>query len=265
MRRFTLRHAHDMHGSGSIGRPKRIFWMLVIIMIALTLIPSISGFRSNSKHYVSYVADPMARMSAKKMQATAAENAVLGGIMAGRRAQPGVSATVDSGKEGEPGNGPEVIVRSPWEPGLKGPVIRITHIRGTTPQLTREAAMNDALKVGRELLEEKLHALDPPIDISLSLNEIRDRYLRTDTVNEVHPSEQDKKEMKSMKIEENRIWLEIELEVSADQLRVIRSEQRLLIGAQTGLLLFVGILIVHLGLRINRIVKQSVPAIEPAV
>ena len=56
--------------------------------------------------------------------------------------------------------------------------------------------------------------------------EIRDRYVRPDSIAEVHPTADIKTEWAAADLDPDRVWVELDVEVSPDQMRQLRADQR---------------------------------------
>ena len=105
--------------------------------------------------------------------------------------------------------------------------LSIENIRSSAPSPIRERALQDAIRVARDELAKELRAMDPPITHVPSTREIRARYLVLDSVTELQPSPEVRAAWDESGIEPNSVWVEINVELTHDDLRELRADSRL--------------------------------------
>jgi hypothetical protein len=99
---------------------------------------------------------------------------------------------------------------------------------------TEAEAEDDVLNAGAEVIHRKLGELDPPVSYLPSPNEVKNEFLRRDS-RAVRPLSQNERALlEGEKIDPNRVYVEYDVEVSADQIREMRTRERL--GEATRLL-----------------------------
>jgi hypothetical protein len=219
---------------------KRVFWILVVGLIVAAVISTSTGTNRRRSHSVSAPPAPtsMKGLSPRSLQSHAAENAILGGATAGQREYAAQrqaedvhpQATVPVNVVVEP-----AVAAVPATPEVSGkPKSAIKfRVRSEAPHASKEKALADALIVARLKLAEQLVAQDPPIRALPTVEQVKAEYIRPESVTEVQPKAEDKAEWKARGLEENRVWVDVDVEVSDDQVRQLRSVGRL---EKTGLL-----------------------------
>ena len=116
------------------------------------------------------------------------------------------------------------LTKSPIRPG--SPVIINIHVKSSIPYDTIGEAEDDALTKARDEIEHQLAALDPPVQYRPSLNEIRNEFARKDsrTIRTISPEE--RKIYKSSGENKEYYYAEYNVEVTADQIRDLRTRDR---------------------------------------
>lgn len=209
---------------------KRVFWILVVGLIAAAVISTSTGPRRKDRAITPAPAPAAMRsMSARTLQAYASDNAVLGGAAAGQREV----AALRQAEKAVPTVPVNVVVEpvapaapAAPAPGKPTPAIRF-RVRSEAPHASKEQALADALTVARLKLAEQLVTLDPPVRALPTVEQVRAEYIRPESVTVVQPKPEDRAEWKARGLEENRVWVDVDVEVADDQVRQLRSESRL--------------------------------------
>jgi hypothetical protein len=105
------------------------------------------------------------------------------------------------------------------------PAIRLAAIRSGKPHPTKEQALADALTVARIELMKHLELLDPPVQARPTMVTMRSSYLKGE-IREILPTDDEKKVIRSSGLNANVRWVEIDLELSEDQVQRLRSSER---------------------------------------
>lgn len=144
--------------------------------------------------------------------------------LAGQGAQP---ATAPARADAFPRPGPNYPVRE-W-------------VRNPLPAASEADAEEDVVRAAADTIARRLAELDPPVDYRPSEYEVRDRHLRktSRTVRALSPDE--RAELARHGIETDRIYVEYEVIVTADQVRELRMRSRVGV-AIVGCLLVAGVL-----------------------
>ena len=235
-------HHHHRHApKPSAGTGRRVALILVAGGITAGIVSLLSAPPRRS------IAPPpppqlMGKMSPTRLQDYAADNAVVQGALAGDRAivrvqlERGAEAAgeVPAGvRDVDPVGTRRVSVptgsRPPHErgPGRAEAAVRLTQVRSVSPHETRDRALADALAVARDRLLLEFREMDPPVRAIPTTDDIRANYLRPESVTEVHPSKEVQDAWRASNLDANRVWVEIDVEVTEDQLRELRSGYRL--------------------------------------
>jgi hypothetical protein len=132
--------------------------------------------------------------------------------------------------------GPRSTPRSGW-------VIR-EHVVCAVPSATEAEAEEDVVALARKVVVAKLAELDPPLNHTPSPGEVRTEFLRKDSRVVRHP---DAAEKEAMKLDgdlrtDNFVYVEYDVEVTADQVRELRAQERVSAGLRVvGLVLAVAL------------------------
>jgi hypothetical protein len=263
-------HPPSRHDRRSHGTGQRVLVVLVVGGITAAIVSLYS--REPARHIVPPpTPQAISRMHSTRLQDYAAANAIVHGAQAGDQAlaelhrEQGVAAArTQTISVQVPGNqsieNPRVRVMA-FEMGTSGnpealpsttpPAIQLRGLRSVDPHPSRERAMNDALLMARDRLALELRLLDPPIDEVPTLGQIRSQYVQRDSIVEIQPTTEQKAAWSAANLDPDRVWIELDVEVSEDQIRELRSENRF----NLGLWVFVGLLIavasLHSFLRID--------------
>jgi hypothetical protein len=170
-----------------------------------------------------------------------------GGLVTGGThpvALPGVPSPADT-KSPAPAP-PALVAKGP--PGPKstprsGWVIRERVVSPLSP--TEAEAEEEALALACEVVKQKLAALDPPVPHKPSLGEVKGEFLRKDSRVVRPPDAAEKERLKPYLSAEhlaNLVYVEYDVEVTAEQVRELRAQERVSIGLRVvGMLLAVAL------------------------
>lgn len=225
-------------------------WVLWIVVFG-----ALAAFASTAMRTTRHVSpppprDPMGRMSARSLHDHAALNGVVGGAASGQRALVEAHRPALGTVTFRPGGDPH-----PPLPGSPVPAVQVRGVRSEAPYASRERALNDALVEARRQLADRLAALDPPIVEVPSVEVVRRDYLRPESVTEVYPTQAIKDEWAAAKLDPNRVWVEIDVEVSDDQLRDLRAKERVVFAGWGLGVGFAGVLALYGFLRLDALTK----------
>jgi hypothetical protein len=128
---------------------------------------------------------------------------------------------------------PEVVKgaptpRTPPRPGP--PAIIRERIVSSMPYPTEAEAEDDALAQARDLVEQKLAALDPPVRYKPSLAEVKAEFLRPDSRTVRPPDAEEKETFARYGVTGNLVYVAYDVEVTADQIRELRAQERVSAG-----------------------------------
>ncbi len=115
--------------------------------------------------------------------------------------------------------------KSPPRPG--SPAIIRERVISSRPYQTEAEAEDDVLNVSQNTIEQRLAELDPPVKYRPSLNEIRSEFLRKDSRATTKPGQKEIEIYKSNDLPTNVSYVEYDVEVTADQIRELRTRDRI--------------------------------------
>ncbi len=198
---------------------RRAFWVVGVVgAIALVVSLTTTGPQRPP------APEQLGSLSAKRVTEHVSDNAVVGAALAAERA---VAA-----RDGRPATVPVStnvsVIPSRARPGQEGVTLRLAGVRSRDAHLTKDAATTDAIEQAREQIGKQLAALDPPITRRPSFDAVRDKFVFPTSVRTVQPDDGLKAEWVKAKIEPNRVWVELDVEVTAKQLQQLRGEERTL-------------------------------------
>ncbi|MBA4190853.1 MAG: hypothetical protein C0467_22935 [Planctomycetaceae bacterium] len=138
--------------------------------------------------------------------------------------------------------------RVPYRSGAV-PVVKL-HAVSSLPYPAESDADEDALTVAADAIQQKLAELDPPVAYRPTTTEVRNEFVRRDTRTVRPPDAGERAELEQYKIDPNRLYVEYDVEVSGDQVRDLRTRDRVvdatrLVGVLTAVAL-VGFLFLRL-------------------
>jgi hypothetical protein len=110
-----------------------------------------------------------------------------------------------------PRPGPAVIIRE-----------RVVSVIATTEAEAEE----DALAQARDLIERRLAELDPPVRYKPSIGEVKSEFVRNDSRTVRPPDAREKTALAEAQITGNPVHVEFDVEVTVDQVRELRSQER---------------------------------------
>jgi hypothetical protein len=118
--------------------------------------------------------------------------------------------------------------KSPLRPGP--PTVIRERVKSAIPYATEAEAEEDALTQARDLVEQKLAALDPPVRYKPSIGEVRAEFVRKDSRTVSQPPQEEKKTFAQETGLTNLNYVEFDVEVTADQVRELRAQERVSTG-----------------------------------
>jgi len=184
----------------------------------------------------------MERASSKEIREFTATSGVIAGAKAGQAMLPPVPMPTLRTVQQE-------IVIVPKAP-VASSTIRV-HVKSEKPYTRKEAAFTDALTVARIEVMKQLEMLDPPVHARPSMVAMRNDYLRKDSVVEKNPTDSERAEWVANKLDPNRVWVEVDIELNDYQIQQLRSSERVNIGFRVGGVIFVMALAISGFLRLD--------------
>ena len=115
--------------------------------------------------------------------------------------------------------------KAPPRPG-NGPLVVRERVVSVVPYATEVEAEEDALALARELVEKKLGELDPPIRRKVTTNEVKTEFLRKDSRTVRPPDAEERETFNQYGVSGNLVYVEYDVEVTAEQVRELRSQER---------------------------------------
>lgn len=109
-------------------------------------------------------------------------------------------------------------------PRTTSPVVRERVVSGMSA--TEAEADDDAVERVRDLIALKLSQLDPPVDYKPSANEVRAEFIRKESRTVRPPEGEEKNIISNLNVSGNPVYVEYDVEVSAEQVRELRSQDR---------------------------------------
>jgi hypothetical protein len=103
-------------------------------------------------------------------------------------------------------------------------------VASSLPYPTEADADEDAVAQACEVVARKLSELDPPVHYRPSPAEVRAEFLRKDSRTVRGPNEQEQQIITSLGFTGKRVYVEYDVEVRADQVRELRSQDRVSAG-----------------------------------
>jgi len=199
------------------GTAKRLLIILALSAAAAVVVALVNTSHSSREPVPPPPPEPMAKMSPKKLQSHASDNGVMGGAHAADKTMAvSISRTTTE----------STVAIQPDSLGHGPTGVKFVHIRSTFPHPSKEKALNDALAIARDKVIEYLRNLDRPVLAEPTLEDIRTKYMNPESIVEVKPTEAEQEDLKSAKLEADRVWVEIDVEVTEDHIRELRSQER---------------------------------------
>jgi hypothetical protein len=110
------------------------------------------------------------------------------------------------------------------------PVVISERVTTEIPFPTESEADSRALESAQRVIEAKLKELDPPVDYVPSLAVVKNEYLKRDSRLVRLPTESEKAVLKQAGYDAERKYVEYTVEVTADQVRELRTRNRVADG-----------------------------------
>lgn len=123
---------------------------------------------------------------------------------------------------------PEVAAKGPPAPAARAgpPAVVRERVVSVYPYGTEAEAEDDALTQACDLIEQKLAALDPPVRHRPSVGEVRAEFVRKDSRTVRTPDADARASFAQYGISGNLVYVEYDIEVTADQVRELRAQDR---------------------------------------
>ncbi|MCS6866802.1 MAG: hypothetical protein RMJ56_08830 [Gemmataceae bacterium] len=129
------------------------------------------------------------------------------------------------------------------------PALIREHVISSRPYLSEAEAEEDTFLQAQTLLAQKFAELDPPLDHTPSMAEVKAEYLRKETRTVSPPSEAILDEAAQAGLAGKLVYVGYDVEVSADQVRELRSQQRVMASLRIVGILMASALAIFLFLR----------------
>jgi hypothetical protein len=153
---------------------------------------------------------------------------------AGTAAKAPVVVSAPAPKSAPPTPAPVVVAKGPPTPKTAprpGPAaVFRERVVSTLPYATEAEAEEDALTQARDLVEQKLAALDPPVRHKTSIGEVKAEFVRKDSRTVRPPDAEEKEAFALYGVSGNLVYVEYDVEVTADQVRELRAQERVSAG-----------------------------------
>lgn len=124
---------------------------------------------------------------------------------------------------------PAPVATGPTSTPRPGWIIR-ERVKSTIPYATVAEAEEDAVATAREVIERRLGELDPPLRRKPSAGEVRAEFLRKDSRVVRPPDATERETFARYGVTGNLVYVEYDVEVTADQVRELRSQERVSAG-----------------------------------
>ena len=119
---------------------------------------------------------------------------------------------------------PGPLTRTPPRP--TSPVVISDKVSSAIPHMLVAEADEDALRQAQDRVEQLLRELDPPVTIRPSLEVVRSEYVRRETRTVRQPGPQERELLRSMAYSEERVYVEYDIQLTAEQVRELRTQDR---------------------------------------
>lgn len=205
---------------------KRIGWAVGTCGIIALVVSMTTGPAPTVR---SPAPDRLDAMSAKRVTEYVADNGIVGAALAAERAVRPPEQFV-----------PVSVIPSRPRPGTDASTLRFAGVRSRDAHLTTDAATTDAVEQARVEIGKHLERLDPPVSRRPSFETVRAKYVVPNSTVTVQPPDDLKAEWAKAKLETNRVWVQVDVEVTAEQVRQLRGEERtMVVGRVVGVLVLV--------------------------
>lgn len=126
---------------------------------------------------------------------------------------------------------PAVVVKEKPKPKALprpggAPLVLRERVVSIVPYATEADAEGDAIEQAREAVEKKLADLDPPVRHKVSVNEVRNEFLRKDSRTVRPPDAEEERALNQYGVTGHLVYVEYDVEVTADQVRELRTQER---------------------------------------
>jgi hypothetical protein len=192
----------------------RAFWLVVVIGCATLFAARTSISTENTVTAPGPV--KLSRMSPRTVQ----EAAELNGVEAGAAAGMAFLAGKDKASGYVSTSTPRSI-----HPGATKLYLR--DIRSSVPHSSKDKALADAVAQAQSQLAEALASLDPPIRFVPTADMVKAEYVVPVRTTYIDLNQEDREALEEAKIDSNRVYAKVDLEVSESQLRQLRGKDRL--------------------------------------
>lgn len=120
-----------------------------------------------------------------------------------------------------------IAPKSSPRPG--SPAIIKERVVSSIPYANEGEAVDDALSIAQDVIGKRLAELDPPVKYRPSLNEVKNEFARKDSRVIRPPSTAEREEYIKNGVNGNLVYAEYDIEVTADQIRELRTRDRITI------------------------------------
>lgn len=127
---------------------------------------------------------------------------------------------------------PPVAAAKPSSPLAKvpprpsSPVLVTDRVSSAVPYATAAEAEEDALNQAVDRVEQRLRELSPPVHYRPSAAVVRNEYVRRDTRTTRKPNESEAQLLVSTGYSPDRVYVEFDVQLTADQVRELRTQSR---------------------------------------
>lgn len=132
----------------------------------------------------------------------------------------------------EPKDEPPKVVASKSQPRGNSAAVVCERVSSPLPYPTEAEAEKEAITQACEVIEKKLAELDPPIYYRPSPAELRNDFLSKEKDNHIvrEPDAAERKRLEDAGLSGNRVYVEFDVVVTAEQVRELRSRERIAAG-----------------------------------
>lgn len=124
-----------------------------------------------------------------------------------------------------PKSAPSPMAKVPPRP--TSPVVISDRVSSSVPYTSAGEADEDALVQAQERVAQRLRELRPPVTVRPSLDAVRADYVRRETRTIRYPGPQEKELLISTGYSGDRVYVEYDIRVTADQVRELRTQDRI--------------------------------------
>lgn len=121
---------------------------------------------------------------------------------------------------------PEPASAPPSSRGAKRVVIR-ERVASNIPHRTDAEAEDDVLRQAQDRIEQKLRELDPPVEYRPTVAVVKNEYVRKESRTVRPPTTQERDLLQATGYDPDRVYVEYTVEMTADQVRELRMQDRL--------------------------------------